>query len=276
MATITTDQIKELRAATGAGILECRKALQETDGDVDKAVVELRKKGIAAAAKRAGNAANEGAIAVENDGKKGTIVEIDCETDFVSGNDGFKKFLGQVLAAVHAGAALDSDEVSKLKDEAVLALKENIVLKAAETLVAGDNAWLGQYVHYNGKAGVIVEVACEAGVNDTLKEVARELGFQLVGGAPQALHITPGEVSAEIQAKEREIGEALAKEAGKTGKGAEMMAEGKVKRYFKDYCLLNQPFVKDNKKTISAWLDEKAKEAGGKISVKRFVRYTIG
>jgi elongation factor Ts len=270
--SISAQTVKELRERTGAGMMECKKALLETGGDLDAAAEVMRKAGLAKADKKAGRIAAEGAIvtAVAGDGRSAVIVEVNSETDFVARQPEFQAFAADVARAALAAGATSADALAALKlaggttvDETrrylVAKIGEKIDVRRAAILSAPDR--IGSYVH-GTRIGVLVAVK---GGDATL---ARELAMHVAAANPQ--FVTPSEVPADIVAKEREILSAQAAAEGKPAAIIEKMVEGRLRKYLAEICLTGQPFVKDPDVTVGQLLEQ----AGA--SVSGFLRYEVG
>lgn len=281
---ITAKSVKELRDKTGAGMMDCKKALTETNGDVEKAIEVLREKGLAAAAKKAGRTAAEGIVKtfVSEDGKNASIVEVNCETDFVAANEEFVSFAEKV-AELAANTSVNTVEEllnEKLGDATVQETLTALVAKLGENMtvrrfekLSVENGAIESYIHGGGRIGVLVEVSTE-GDSNVAKEVAKEVCMQVAAANP--LFLNRDSVDKEALEKEKEIYRVQALNEGKPEKIVEKMVMGRIQKYFKEVCLVDQIWVKDGDKTITKLLEEKSKEAGAPISVTKFVRYERG
>ena len=281
---ITAKSVKELRDKTGAGMMDCKKALTETNGDVEKAIEVLREKGLAAAAKKAGRTAAEGIVKtfVSEDGKNASIVEVNCETDFVAANEEFVGFAEKV-AELAANTSVNTVEEllnEKLGDATVQETLTALVAKLGENMtvrrfekLSVENGAIESYIHGGGRIGVLVEVSTE-GDSKVAKEVAKEVCMQVAAANP--LFLNRDSVDKEALEKEKEIYRVQALNEGKPEKIVEKMVMGRIQKYFKEVCLVDQIWVKDGDKTITKLLEEKSKEAGAPISVTKFVRYERG
>ena len=275
--TITADAVKQLRERTGAGMMECKKALVETNGDLDAAAENMRKSGLAKADKKASRIAAEGVVVVEKsaDGKTGVLVEVNSETDFVARGDDFRGFANEVAkVALAAGAAtveavnalkLGSGETVDDKRRALIAkLGENLTVRRVSRVTAP--TVVGSYVHTDNKKAALVAV--EGGD----AELARDLAMQVVAGSPR--YLTPADAPAELVAKEREIETEKAKgEPANASKPAEILAkivEGRLRKSINEFALTGQVFVKDGDLTIEKLLQK------NKAAVKAFERYEVG
>jgi len=265
--------VKELRERTGAGMMECKKALTETAGDLDQAIELMRKQGLAKADKKAGRVAAEGRVIVQRDasGTAAIAIEVNCETDFVSGGDEFQSFAAQVAAAALAGAPADVDALLALplegglhlderRRELVAKIGENIAVRRFERLARQGDVF-GLYSH-GSRIGVVVDLK---GGDEAL---ARDVAMHIAASRP--ICISPDEVPAELVAKEREIFEAQARESGKPEDIIQKMVDGRIRKYLNEVALVGQPFVKDADITVG----QRLKQAGAEVM--RFVRLEVG
>ena len=269
MAQITAALVKELREITGAGMMDCKKALVECEGDKDKAIDYLREKGIAKAAKKAGRIASEGVVAAASDGSTACIVEVNSETDFVAKNENFqalvKKIAEHIVATKPAdmdalnASELDGKTVAEVMTEAVASIGEKLSLRRFEVYTTEDGK-LATYIHMGGKIGVIVELS---GGED---ELGKDVAMQIAAAKPQC--IGRDDVDADALAHEREVLRKQALEEGKPEKIVEKMVDGRINKYYKEVCLVEQEFVKDSDKTI--------KDILGGVEVRRFARFEMG
>ena len=277
MAQITAALVKELREITGAGMMDCKKALVECEGDKDKAIDYLREKGIAKAAKKAGRIASEGVVAAASDGKTACIVEINSETDFVAKNENFlalvKKIAEHIVACKPAdmdalnASQMDGKTVAEVMTEAVASIGEKLSLRRFEVYTTEDGQ-LATYIHMGGKIGVIVELS---GGDATLgKDVAMQIA------ALNTPYLNESEVPAEIIEHEKEVMRQQVINEGKPEQIADKIVMGKIGKFYKENCLLDQEFVKDNKINIKQYTQNTAKALGGSIEIKKFVRFEKG
>lgn len=282
---ITAQAVKELRERTGAGMMDCKKALTETNGDMDKAVEVLREKGLAAAAKKAGRVAAEGIVKtfISEDKKKGAIVEVNCETDFVADNAEFIEFAGRVAEmAANTNATTveelisekynDEKTVKEVLTELIAKIGENMTVRRFEK-VSLENGVVQSYIHGGGRIGVLVQLACDK-ASDVLVEVAKDVCMQIAAANP--LFLSEADVDTKALETEKEIYRAQALNEGKPEKIVEKMVEGRIKKYYKEVCLLDQPWVKDSDKSIAKYLEEKSKEVGSPITVQKYFRFERG
>lgn len=269
MAQITAALVKELREITGAGMMDCKKALVECGGDKDKAIDYLREKGIAKAAKKAGRIASEGVVAAASNGSTACIVEVNSETDFVAKNENFqnlvKKIAEHIVATKPAdmdalnASELDGKTVADVMTEAVASIGEKLSLRRFEVYTSEDGK-LATYIHMGGKIGVIVELS---GGED---ELGKDVAMQIAAAKPQC--ISRADVDTDALAHEREVLRKQALEEGKPEKIVEKMVDGRINKYYKEVCLVEQEFVKDSDKTI--------KDILGGVEVRRFARFEMG
>ena len=287
MANITAALVKELRERTSAGMMDCKKALMENDGDMDKAIDWLREKGLAQAAKKAGRIAAEGAVVqyITECGKVGAVVEVNCETDFVAKTDNFMNFANAVakhvalanpadIDALNAQKFVDDESktISDMISDATVAIGEKISIRRFARYET--TGLVSSYIHMGGKVGVLVEVATEAADNDAVKELAHDICLQIAAAKPEA--VRREEVNSENLEKEREIYRVKALESGKPEKIVDKIVEGQIEKYYKEVCLLEQVFVKDGDKTIKGLVAEVAKAVGAPIDVVRYARFERG
>ena len=290
---ITASMVKELRESTGAGMMDCKKALAESEGDMEKAVDILRTKGLADLAKKAGRATHEGIIGsfIADDARTGAIVEVNCETDFVARNDDFKNFVTDIAKHVVDAAPTDAADllaqpytartditVEQFLGEKVAKIGENMVIpRFARFELGSDAGAIGAYIHGVGNIGVLVEVAAgsaEAAASPEMGIFVKDIAMQIAAAAPIAL--TSDDVPADIIKHENEIYMAQAAETGKPEAIQAKIAEGRLQKYFKEVCLLEQLFVKDPDITISQLTDRLAVTLGTEVSIMRFARFVLG
>ena len=275
----TGSDVVALRQKTGAGILDCKKALTETNGDMDKAVDYLREKGIATAAKKASRIAAEGIVAAKVEGATGVLVEVNCETDFVAKGDQYKAFVDGVADYVMKNDVKDIDAlVEAKKDETIAAtakIGEKIAIRRFAKYTA-DGGVVESYIHMGGKVGVLVEIdgcTCQG-----THELAHDIALQIAAAKP--LYIKPEEVPAEVLDHEKEILIAQIKNdpklANKPQQIIERMVEGKVGKYYDENCLLKQAFVKDPSLTIEKVVKSYADKMGKTLTIARFTRFEMG
>ncbi len=285
--TITPALIKALREQTGAGFADVKNALTEANGDMEQATVILRKKGLAAAGKKAGRVTAEGTIAAQVGGDIGVLVEVNCETDFVGRNENFRNFAQQVAEAIAQSKAASVDEflaenwpgtsepVSQKVAEQIAAIKENISIRRFARYEAPANSTIGTYIHGGGKIGVMVEIVA-AGCNKdaSLDEVARDIAMHIAAAEPRFLRRE--DVTEKDLETEREIAREQARQSGKPENIVEKMVSGKMEKFYGEACLLEQPYIRDDKSTVGQHVSKQAKEAGCQYVVTRFTRYKLG
>ncbi len=265
-----------LRQKTGAGILDCKKALTETNGDMEKAVDYLREKGIATAAKKASRIAAEGIVSSKVCGKAGVLVEVNCETDFVAKGDQYIEFVNSIADYVLANDVKDIDQLVAEKNDETIAVTakigEKISIRRFAKYVANDNGIVESYIHMGGKVGVLVEL--EGCTCDKAKELAHDVALQIAASKP--LYLQASEVPQEVLEHEKDILRAQALNEGKPAQIIDRMVEGRVKKYYDEFCLLNQAFVKDPSLTIEKLVKNVSNEMGKEVSIKRFTRFEMG
>ncbi len=271
---ITASMVKELRERTGSGMMECKKALQEADGDIDVAIENMRKSGMAKADKKSGRVAAEGRVVIKisDDGKSAAVVEVNCETDFVSGGDDFLSFVDAIAATALKNKPADiaalsemtlegsSETIEEARKEKIAKVGENMQLRRFELLETTTGTF-GSYLH-GTRMGVLVEM--ENGNDELIKDVAMHIA------ASNPLCVSEAEVPADVLEKEKEILRAQALESGKPADIVEKMLTGRIRKYLAEITLLGQSFVKDPDKTVETLLSD----AGA--TVNRFVRYEVG
>lgn len=286
--SITAKMVQELRATTGAGIMECKEALKETDGNIEEAVDFLRKKGAAKAAKKADRSTKEGAIAAVVDGAKAAMTEVKCETDFVARNDKFQAFTTDLAATVLAHGAAEGDALADKTFTDGRTVKEAInaaIHEIGENIQPGRNVRIelagpgviGSYIHGGGAIGVLVELSCanaDTAAKPAMAELARDIAMHVAAANPMGLN--PDSIDPAIVAREKEIFEVKAKESGKPEAIIPKIVEGQVNKFYGEVCLTMQPFVKDPDKTIAKIVAETGAALGDTITVNSFVRYQLG
>lgn len=289
---ITAAQINELRKSTGAGMLDCKKALEQNDGDFEKSVDFLRTKGLAAAAKKAGRAATEGMVAafVSDCLKNGVLVEVNSETDFVAKNEKFQAFVADIGRHILSTSPADvaamleqpyagdqSKNVQAYLSESISVIGENLQIRRfAKYDVEGDGL-IGSYIHAGGKIGVMVQIACPA-VTDANREMlqgfVRDIAMHAAAAGPR--YVSRDQVAADVLEREKDIYRAKAKESGKPDAIIEKIIDGQVNKFYAEICLNEQAFVKDTDKTIQQVVKEIGTAAGGAVSIVRFERFVLG
>ena len=286
MANITAAMVKELREKTGAGMMDCKGALNETQGDIEAAVDWLRKKGLAKAAKKAGRVAAEGLVAVESAGRHAAIVEVNSETDFVARNDGFQAFSREAAKlALNTDGTLEglqaatfpgsSETVQEKLSNLIATIGENMTLRRVAKLEVAKGV-IASYVHGQiseglGKIGVLVALESEGDV-EFLSTLGRQIAMHIAATSPVALDAS----GVDPAVVERESNILREKNAGKPDHVMAKIVESGLKSYYKEVTLLEQPFVHDGSKTITQVLKEAAGKAGGEVTIKGFIRYALG
>lgn len=288
--SVSTEDIKLLRESTGAGILDCKKALQETNGNIDEAIEYLRKKGLAAAAKKSSREANDGLVSarVSADGRVGAMVEVNCETDFVARTDTFQNFVNSLVRQILEQPGADSAQallaapyvedgsktVEQVLPEMVAKLGENMVVRRAARFELKGEGVIDSYIHTGGRVGVLIEVTGANANNGRLTELVHDLALQIAAAAPS--YVSEAEVPAEDIEAEKVIYRAQLADDKKPDNIKERIIEGKVNKWYAEVVLLNQEFVKDNSLTIAQLLGKYSKELGKELSVRRFARFELG
>lgn len=284
---ITAQQVKALREKTGVGMMDCKKALVECDGNEEAAVAYLREKGLAKAQKKSGRATSEGWIGFAANETAATIIELKCETDFVAKNEKFQATLQSIAdtlndtqAATPAPVELSEELASQFTpavNDLVTVLGENTQLGRFCKLEVKGPGIIGSYIHANGKIGVLVslETESEAGAQkDELKVTAKDIAMQIAATNPAC--IVPAELPQDVIAQEKEIYLNQAKEEGKPENIAEKIVIGRLNKYYKEVCLTEQPFIKDDSKSIKALVKETSKALGETVKVTGFCRMALG
>ena len=284
---ISAADVKKLRVATGAGMMDCKKALIEAEGDFDKAVEILRKKGIAKAAKKADRVASEGAITIEisDDFKCATISEINSETDFVAQNDNFKELVKKATKHIHVTEAdtvedllqteIDGVKFEEFMKAQIAKIGENILVRRFDKICVEGNGVVNGYVHMGGKIGVIIAATCDKEeVCSSIKDLLKDIAMHIAAMNPK--YLDESAIPAEVIEKEKEIAKAQLEKEGKPANIIEKIIPGKIKKFIEENTLLGQKFVKDDKKSVKQVLDEAAKKAGGSAKIIEFVRYELG
>ena len=286
---VTAKMVKELREMTGAGMMDCKKALNETDGDMDAAIEFLRKNGEAKAVKKAGRIAAEGIVMADvKDDKTAAIVEVNSETDFVAKNAEFQGFVKAVVNQAIASESTDmegfmaeawnedaSKTVQDALNEKISVIGEKLSIRRFEKIVT--DGCVVDYIHGGGRIGVLVEVNCETDFvakTDAFKELVKDIAMHIAATNPS--YLKREEVpTAELEHEQAVLAE-QARNEGKPEKIIEKMVAGRIEKYYKEVCLMEQPFVKDPDKTISDLITESIAKIGENISIRRFTRYQLG
>jgi elongation factor Ts len=282
---ISASLVKELREKTGAGMMDCKKALTESSGDFEKAIEILRKKGAAVAAKRAERSANEGIVKIQilNGGKKAVVLEVNCETDFVAKSDDFLAFADLAMNAIVTSNPANVEELlnvtyngKNVRDEL-----SSIVGKIGEKIevsrfkvVEVQNGMLVDYIHHGSKLGVVVKAENTDGVDESkLTTLLKDIAMQTAAMRPT--YLTREQVPQDAIDKEKDIYKELARKEGKPENILEKIAEGRLGKFYQEVCLLDQAFVKDNSKSISAVIADFNKENSSAIKLTDFIRYQL-
>ncbi|HEX2833660.1 MAG TPA: translation elongation factor Ts [Thermoanaerobaculia bacterium] len=287
MTQITAAMVKELRDSTGAGMMDAKNALTEAQGNMEEAVKILRKKGLAAAGKKAGRVTAEGTIVVNVSDNIGAIVEVNCETDFVGRNENFVRFANEVAKVVVQSKADTVDQllaenwpgtdepVSQKIAEQIASIKENISLRRFARYERPENAVFGSYIHGGGKIGVLVEVVANSAAGAAhIDEVAKDVAMHIAAAEPRFLRRE--DVTEKDLDTEREIARDAALKSGKPENIVEKMVSGKMDKFYAEACLLEQSYIKDDKQTVTQYLQSRGKQAGCEFTVTRFTRYKLG
>jgi elongation factor Ts len=286
MADITAGMVKELRDATGAGMMDCKAALTENAGNMDSAVDWLRKKGLAKAAKKAGRVAAEGLTGAAVKGTKGVVVEVNSETDFVARNDLFQGLVKMIAnVALDVGADVEKIKAAKVGDitvetaiaDTVAKIGENMTLRRAASLSVGQGA-IGSYVHSSvvdglGKISVIVALE-STGNAEELARLGRMVAMHVAAANPQA--IDSSSLAPDVVRREKDVLAEKAKEQGKPANVIDKIVESGLKTFYKEVCLLDQVYIHDDKKSVAQALKEAEGKVGGPIKIAGFVRYALG
>ena len=282
MTTITASAVKELREITGVAMMDCKKALVETNGNMEEAKNFLRKKGQAKALKKSSRETREGAVGFSSsdDGKSAGLVQVTCETDFVARNEKFQEFIKKLADQVSVNGENDllqqnlingEGNVEGMLTDTIAELGENMqILNSRKFKI--NHGLIGGYIHSNGKIGVVVPMETDQPCyDDRLKSLAKDIAMHIA--AFQAEAVKPDQVPEEVLEKEKEVFTAQARESGKPENIIEKMIEGRLKKYVKEICVESQPFVKDPQFSVSQIVEQTAKELGVKINIDTFEKY---
>jgi len=289
--SITASQVNELRGKTGLGMMTCKAALIEANGDMALAIENLRKQGQATEAKRADRAAKEGKVSILTDASSGIVYEVNSETDFVARNDDFVAFIDTLGKILIANKPADHAAALKLTDASI----GNITVEARVTELIGkigekiafrryaiinaspSTEKIFSYIHGGGKIGVLIKMAAdsaEALASPAFAELGKDLAMQVAAAAP--ITVSPSDISEEVIAKEKEIYTAQAKESGKPEKVWPNIIEGKLKKYYEEVTLIHQKFIRDPEKTVTDRINEAAKAAGANVKPVAFISFVLG
>ena len=287
MAEITANLVKELREKSGAGMMDCKKALKETNGSLEEAVDWLRTKGLASAAKKAGRVASEGLVGITTLGSKGAMVEVNSETDFVARNDDFKSFVSNITDLARKAGDLDALKATAYPGEdrnveeqlthMIATVGENMALRRMSVLSV-DSGIIASYMHNAisdgvGKIGVLVALQSE-GDAEKLNALGKQIAMHIAAAAPQSL--SSDDLSQEVVERERQILIDQARDTGKPEEIIEKMVEGRVRKFYEEVCLLQQTFVVDGENKISAVIEKAAQDLGCSVCITSFSRFALG
>ncbi len=286
MAEITAKAVKALRDRTGAGMMECKKALGEADGDADKAIEVLRERGLAKAVKRSGRATSEGTVAISLGDRVAGIVELGCETDFVAKTPDFQALAASLAKSLVEDAGIDGREVlldatvggekvSEKISAAIGKMGENILLNRCERIAVEGSGMVGGYVHAGGKLGVVVGLATEAS-GEALDVLAKDLAMHVAAADPSPVAVDRDGVPQELIEREKNLFRRQAEQEGKPAKVIDKIVEGRVKKYYGEVCLLEQSFVKDPDKSLKQLLEEVGGQLASPVAISSFVRFKLG
>ena len=284
MTQITAAMVKALRDATGAGMMDAKAALTEANGNMEEATKILRKKGLAAAGKKAGRITSEGTVQSYVSGNVGVLVEVNCETDFVGRNEQFRQFASDVAKVIAGSKAVSVEQllnepwpgdaesltVAQKVASMIATIKENITIRRFARFEAPASATIGTYIHAGGKVGVMVELVGASNAAETAKDVAMHVA------AAEPRFVRREDVTQKDLDTEREIARDQAAKSGKPANIVEKMVVGKMEKFYSDTCLLEQPYIRDDKQSVSDYLASAGKEHGCKYVVTRFERYKLG
>lgn len=286
---ITASLVKELRDMTSAGMMDCKKALQENDGDLDASAKWLREKGISKAAKKADRDAKEGIIfaQLEDGAQSGVLAEVNCETDFVAKNESFQAFVADLVGTVASSGAADLEAalavpkgdgtVDTFVQSKVIELGENLQFRRMARFEVSGNGAIASYIHLGGKVGVLVEVGCDNAdttASDGFKNLVKDLTLHIAAAAPAGL--SQDDIPAALVEAESEVFRNQLANEGKPAEMIEKIIPGKLKKFYSEQCLLQQGFVKDPDTTIAALLEASGKDLGDTLTIRRFVRFGVG
>jgi elongation factor Ts len=286
VAEISAADVKALRDQTGAGMMDCKRALADAGGEVAKAGELLRERGLAKAVKREGRATSEGSVALAVKGGTGALVELACETDFVAKTDDFQKLVTQLAQAAAADPKLERAELlleaqvggEKVRDRiaaAVAKLGENVVLRRVERLVLAGEGVIGAYVHAGGKLGVLVSLR-SAAKGPALEALAKDLAMHVAAADPSPLAVERGGLASDLVEHERRIFRSQVEQSGKPEKLWDKIVEGRINKFYAEVCLVEQPFVKNPEQTVGGLLRDANQKLGAAVEIGGFVRFKLG
>ncbi|GHC59739.1 translation elongation factor Ts [Roseibacillus persicicus] len=286
---ITASQVKELRERTNVAMMECKKALTETDGDMDAAIKILRERSGLKAAKKAERAAKEGLVSAQlsADGKSGILLELNCETDFVAKNDNFMAFLNSIAESLASSDAKNLEEaqnvsmgemtVAEAVKAKVIELGENLQFSRFERFDVEGAGAIASYIHMGGKVGVLLEVSCEkeeTPSQEAFKDLVKDVTLHIAAAAPAGLNRS--DIPADLVEAEKEVFRKQMENSGKPENIIDKIIEGKLGKFYSEQCLVDQAFVKDPDLSISALVEAKGKELGDTLTINRFSRFAVG
>jgi elongation factor Ts len=289
MAQVTAAMVKELREQTGAGMMDVKSALTEADGNMEEATKILRKKGLAAASKKAGRIAAEGTVTAFVSDSIGVLVEVNCETDFVGRNENFRKFADDVASVIARSKAATVDALNNepwpgdaegqtvggVTQSKIASIKENIAIRRFVRYEAAANAVFSAYIHAGGRIGVLVELVAHSGAKCAkMNELAKDVAMHIAAAEPR--FIRRDEVTQKDLDTEREIARDAAAKSGKPENIVEKMVTGKMEKFYGEACLLEQPYIRNDKQTVNEYLASSGKESGCEYTITRFTRYKLG
>ncbi len=275
---IKAADVKRLRDKTGAGMLDCKKALNEADGDFAEAEKKLKEMGLAAAAKRSGRATEEGRVFTKVGKERATVLELACETDFVARNADFIK-LGEKMAEliIEKGLTEPTDELHEMVKDTISTIKENMALKRLRTIEIGEDEMVSEYIHGEGSIGVLVKLKGDSAStleNDAVKQFAFDTALHIAAFNP--LYLDQAHVDEKYKEEQEAIFRTQAENLGKPEKVLEGIVKGKLNKHFSEVCLLDQGFVKEEKQSLEKYMKNIAKEAGGELSITDFAYFRVG
>ncbi len=286
---ITASQVKELRERTNVAMMECKKALTETEGDMEAAIKILRERSNLKAVKKAERAAKEGLVSAQlsTDGKSGVLIELNCETDFVAKNETFVNFLEKIATSVASsdakdlataqGISMDDMTVDEAVKAKVIELGENLQFSRFDRFDVSGAGAIASYIHMGGKVGVLLEVGCEkedTPSQETFKDLVKDITLHIAAAAPSGLNRS--DIPAELVEAEKEVFRKQMENSGKPAEIIDKIVEGKLGKFYSEQCLVDQGFIKEPDTTIAALLETKGKELGDTLTINRFTRFAVG
>jgi elongation factor Ts len=286
VAQISASDVKTLREKTGAGMMDCKRALADANGDPEKAVEVLRERGLARAVKREGRETSEGTIGMTLEPGLGALVELGCETDFVAKTDDFQRLAAELAGQVASdasltdagallGASLGDDSVDERIKTSIGKLGENIVLKRVARLASDGSGRVGGYVHAGGKLGVLVALRTEL-ESAEIDALAKDVAMHVAAADPTPVSVDKDGVPQDFLDRESELFRRQAVQEGRPEKIIDRIVEGRIQKVYKEVCLLEQPFVKDPERSVRQVLEDASQRLGGEISVSGFARFKLG